>query len=673
MAWRDRAISLSIILCIVLTATWAAVLALSTFVEPTPIKLIESAEATRNGAWMFLLHGIYGFRIRGASHVLAYRNWIPWYAAGILLVFIILYGVPGLLALLGAPKSFERNFNYFMWVCFAVAALVVTEQIYRLSNQTERWVMKHLCLALSCIFGYDFAMYSEALIMQRLDPMMWDARGVVVAVCAPLIATTVMRSRKHTEDVQVSPNVVFHTFMLFATGVYLVYLAGVGYIIHHLGGTWSGFIQIIFLSSSGVAFVMLVTSSRVRSMVRVWLSKHFFSYRYDYRREWLDFTEILAQRAEEAPHAVIQAMAKLCDSPSGLLWMRTDGGSYTLIDHWQMKEPDVHCDLSGIERWLKERVWTIDIHEWQENRRLYGKLEIPQEVLNIPDAWLIVPLMFKDRVQGILLLCRPETPPQMNWEDRDLLKIAGRAAATHLALYQADNALVELRQFEGFNRLSAYVVHDLKNILAQQSLIVYNAEQCRDEPEFMDDVIETIRHSVERMKRLMAQMRSGVRGADRQTVYVGELLEAVIADNTEKPKVTFMPTTDDYAVTADPDQLSAVFSHIMKNAQEATDDQGRVTVSLERSGNQVKIKIEDNGAGMDTEFIKHRLFKPFDTTKGLTGMGIGAYESREYVRALGGEIMVNSVPRIGSCFTISLPCIASSEQSTAQSEVAQSG
>lgn len=657
-----------------MTAAWGAVVALSSVADYTSLKLIQSAEAARNGAWMFLLHAIYGVRLSGTNHILAYQRWLPWYAAGVVLVLIHLYALPWMLNLVGAPASLERDLNNVMWLGFSVAILVMTEQIYRLSNQSERTIVKHLCLALVFISGYDFLMYIESLILRQLDPVMWQARGAVVAFTAPLIAVTVVRSRKHTGEVQVSPNVVFHTFMLVSAGIYLVYIAGVGYVINYLGGTWSGVVQITFLSASGLTLILLLSSPRIRSMVRVWLSKHFFSYRFDYRREWLDFTDILAQSAGEAPRAVTLAMAKLCGSPGGVLWMRTETGRYSLVDYWQVKSPDAYCDLGAVAEWFESRVWIIDIQEWQKTPALYGDLEIPQELIKFPGAWLIIPLMFNDKAQGILMLCRPEENiPDLNWEARDLLKIAGRAAATHLALYQADSALVELKQFEGFNRLSAYVVHDLKNILAQQSLIVYNAPLCRDEPEFLDDVIETVDNSVSRMKRLMAQMRTGERGADLENVEVGEILQEIVEDNVDKPDLYLEPTDQRFYVEADSDQLTAVFGHLIKNAQEATGGKGRVVISFCGVGeSQVQINIEDNGIGMDEEFIKNRLFKPFDTTKGLAGMGIGAYESREYVRQLGGEIFVSSTPGVGSRFSVVLRCTSQSIITT-HTEVVESG
>ena len=244
----------------------------------------------------------------------------------------------------------------------------------------------------------------------------------------------------------------------------------------------------------------------------------------------------------------------------------------------------------------------------------------------------------------------------LNWEDRDLLKTAGRQAASHLAQHQASLALVEARQFDAFNRLSAYVVHDLKNILAQQSLIVSNAARHRDNPAFIDDMIATVENSVTRMQRLMEQMRSGVRSSAAGSVELVDLLREVIANRcATRPAPAADFAVDQCRVEADHERLGTVFNHLLQNAQEATDPDGEVRVHLGRDERWTSVDIIDSGRGMDPAFVRERLFRPFESTKGLTGMGIGVFESREYIRQLGGDIDVESTPGKGTRFTVTLP------------------
>ncbi len=661
LRWRNRAISISALICVSLTAIWGAVVALGTQLDYPPVKLIQVAEATRNGAWMFLLYNMYGQRLAGTGRFFSTRRWLPWFFAGICLMTIQMFAGDWLVEEFGYPVSLSNTFTYLMWLGFSLGTLVLLEQVFRLSTPAERWRLKYLFLGLGFIYVFDFLMYTEGLILRHINPAMWEARGAIVACTAPLLAISILRSEKRSPEEQVSRHVVFHTLTLLLAGVYLIFIACVAFAINVYGGTWGGVLQITFLSASGMAFLSVVLSTRVRDMLRVWMSKHFFSYRYDYRREWLDFTQALAEGANSTPTAITQAMTKLCGSPSALLWIRSDSGDFELVENWQMEDPGLTCDFGALPAWLERTGWILDFNEWREYREVYTDLALPPEIEYMPRAWLIVPLMFTERLQGILLMTEPDVVPEMNWEDRDLLKVAGRAAATHLARFQAHAALVELRQFEAFNRLSAYVVHDLKNILAQQSLILSNAHRHRDKPEFIDDVFETIENSVQRMTRLMAQMRSGMRGVKVETVELSGVLAQVVKNKSAvQPRPRMVKPRRDFFVDGDEEQLLTVFGHLVQNAQDATSPSGLVTISFREVESKVEVLIKDTGVGMDKEFIKNRLFTPFDTTKGLTGMGIGVVESRDYIRSLHGDIHVRSKPGVGTCFTVVLPCATQS-------------
>jgi putative PEP-CTERM system histidine kinase len=238
-----------------------------------------------------------------------------------------------------------------------------------------------------------------------------------------------------------------------------------------------------------------------------------------------------------------------------------------------------------------------------------------------------------------------------------MLKMAGRQAASYLALDRAASALAEARQFEGFNRLSAFVMHDIKNLIAQLSLVMKNAERHKNNPEFIDDAILTIRNSVDKMSSLMAQLRSAIPGKRHDKIALRSLLGQLATERSaHAPVPTFAAeTADDVQVFANKDRLAAIVSHVVQNAQEATGAGGRVDIRLKIHDEYAVIEVEDDGVGMDEKFIKTRLFKPFDSTKGLTGMGIGAYECREFVVSLGGRVNVVSRPGEGTQFSIYLP------------------
>jgi putative PEP-CTERM system histidine kinase len=329
-----------------------------------------------------------------------------------------------------------------------------------------------------------------------------------------------------------------------------------------------------------------------------------------------------------------------------------------------MPEPDFtqSTGLESMATFAETNAWIIDIEEFRQDPTLYSGLVLPPWLTAMEGAWLVIPLYFNAQFCGFALIKHSEIHRSLNWEDRDLLKTAGLQAASHLAQYQSDQALLKTRQFDAFNRLSAYIVHDLKNILAQQSLIISNAEKHKHKPAFVDDVILTIQNSVTRMTGLMEQMRSGLRGSQPTNIDLAQLLGKVVNNHSSQlPAPMLEIRTQVVCVFADWEQLSTVFSHIIQNAQEATENTEHVTVRLFEQSGQAIVEVEDNGCGMDREFANNRLFKPFDSTKGLTGMGIGAFESREYIRSVGGDINVDSTPGKGSLFRIVLPCLESDQ------------
>ena len=214
------------------------------------------------------------------------------------------------------------------------------------------------------------------------------------------------------------------------------------------------------------------------------------------------------------------------------------------------------------------------------------------------------------------------------------------------------------------------MVHDLKNVVAQLSLIGSNARKHRHNPEFVDDAFNTVDDAVVKMKRMLASLRHRQAESDiasDDVVELCDLLEAAVASRREAlPSPRFLRPEQSIRVRASGDHLSSVVQHLLQNAIDATAENGQVTVELLREESEVRIKITDTGCGMDRDFIHNRLFKPFDTTKGKAGMGIGAYESRHLISSMHGELLVDSKPGVGTQFTIVLPLVDTVERSEAR-------
>jgi putative PEP-CTERM system histidine kinase len=253
------------------------------------------------------------------------------------------------------------------------------------------------------------------------------------------------------------------------------------------------------------------------------------------------------------------------------------------------------------------------------------------------------------------VLQRPHAPTALDWEVRDLLKTASRQAAVFLAQLHAAEALLEARKFEAFNRMSAFVVHDLKNIVTQLSLMMKNAQRLRDNPEFQQDMLLTVESSLDKMRQLMLQLREGERPTGGAAgVELMPVVQRIARDAEQRGRRLELGQIERLSTRGHAERIERVIGHLVHNALDATPAEGRVWIDVVRVSGQARVVVGDTGAGMSPEFVQTRLFKPFATTK-TAGMGIGSYESAQYVRELGGQILVDSEPGRGTVITLVLP------------------
>jgi putative PEP-CTERM system histidine kinase len=561
----------------------------------------------------------------------------------------------------------QADARFMGQVVLAVSGMVLIEQFYRNTSVENRWGIKFLCLGLGAMFAFDFYLFSDALLFRRLDADIWYARGAINAIIVPLIALSAARNPQWSLDFSVSRKIAFHTTALFGTGIYMLLMATAGYYIRLYGGEWSIVLQVIFLFGAGLLLILMLFSGRLRAQVKVLLNKHFFHYQYDYREEWLRLTRMLSRQDMNVPlyERVIWGIGEIVESPGGTLWLCQKGQHCTIQARWNLPaDTGIQVSDTGeLIQYLVRTQWVINLDEYEEIPELYEGLRLPTLIEGSDWAWLIVPLIHNEELLGFVTLNRPRVHQVLNWEITDLLKVAGKQAASYLAQFQAAEALAEAKQFEGFNRLSAFVVHDLKNLIAQLSLVTTNAVRHRHNPAFIDEAIRTIENSVARMNRLMAQLRGAMSAGSTDQVDLGEVLRQVISERSaQRPIPELQAGTEVVSVNAEHDRIVSILSHVVQNAQEATVPQGEVRVQLRSDAHQAIVTVEDTGCGMDETFIRERLFKPFDSTKGLTGMGIGAYECREYVHSAGGEVRVTSAPGQGTVFYIHFPLAGMSVQ-----------
>jgi putative PEP-CTERM system histidine kinase len=271
-------------------------------------------------------------------------------------------------------------------------------------------------------------------------------------------------------------------------------------------------------------------------------------------------------------------------------------------------------------------------------------------------AWAGIPLIHRGRLQGLVVIAHPPLKRALDWEDYDLFRAAGRQAASYLAEAQGLEALAEARRFDEFNRRFAFILHDIKNLVSQLSLVARNAERHADNPEFRADMVATLQSSVKKMNDLLARLAPGAKpksGISPRVVTIHPVLAAAVEAKRRAHPIDLSGDAR-LAALADPAALDQAVGHLVQNAIDASPAGTPVRVRFGGVGREVRIEVEDQGCGMTADFVAGRLFLPFASTK-EGGFGIGAHEARALVEAMNGRLDVRSRPGAGSCFTIRLP------------------
>jgi len=440
-------------------------------------------------------------------------------------------------------------------------------------------------------------------------------------------------------------------------------MASAAYYVRSVGGTWGGAVQTVFLFAAAMLLLALLLSGTFRARLRRFLSHHVLSDKYDYRAEWLRFTDRLAQSdtAETFDRRILRALADIVDSPAGALW--SVGETHLPIAAgWNLSPASlVDLEVKTLANYFAEqdRVVEISRHSPFPEDAPPACHELADALCRIPEAWVLVPLCHQGRLIALLLLTRSRSGQPLSPEDSELLQIASRQAAGYLSEQRAARALAEAREFEKFNQRYAFVTHDIKNLVSQLSLMLRNAEKHGSRPEFQVDMLETVQSAVGRMNNLMERLKDDPGPNIVDAVAMKPLIEKLCNEQKVNGVDVRIECPDSLAglrVRADVRRVDAILRHLFQNALEAAGEQGSIVIGLRRDRNFAVVEVRDSGQGMDLEFIRNELFRPFRSTK-HGGMGIGAFQCRAYARELGGDLEAISSVGAGTTMRVTLPML----------------
>lgn len=554
--------------------------------------------------------------------------------------------------------EFSFEYLFLLFVLLNLTSLVLFEQLYRSANVESKRSITPLVIALGGIAAFDFVLYAQATMVGGIEFGFWYVRGYFAAVAVPLLLISIRRFKEGTVRIFVSRNVVFYSSMLMIAGLYLLLMAVAGYLINYFGGEWGQLVSFGFFILGSIILAVLLITDTVRRQVKVFISKHFFANKYEYREEWLELIEkIETASAENYYQMSLTIMMSKVEATGGVI-LKANGNNRFTVQYSNGIEVDetFNKDLVLLEHFTKKQGWIIDINEYKKDPLSYPGLFIQPKMWREIDVNILVPIFIGKAFYGFFILANTDEHKKLNWEDRDLLFAIAKQLGNFISLNEVNDKLAESKQFDAFNRMSAFLVHDLKNIQAQLALITSNATQHRNNPEFVDDVFETVESATERLAKVLAQLRNKqVAQSISKSVDLSDIIEQVITQrNVANPQV-LVDHKDKCFKIIDEDRFLSVMNHLIQNAQEATNDDGWVKIDLIKLQSRFNITVSDNGCGMSEHFIKNRLFKPFDTTKGNAGMGIGVFEAKQFFESIEGSLSVESVEGQGTKMIICLP------------------
>lgn len=545
-------------------------------------------------------------------------------------------------------------------VLVAIGALMLLHNLYAGAAVGSRVLLRWSVIALAGIFAYDLNLATIAYLGGEYPVLLRELRGAFAGVMCVLFALGMSPAGPR---VQFSPSrtVTFRTLSLLLIGGYLAMMVLVAKSLPLIGGDFARTSQVVFLALAAVAMISALPSPKLRGWLRVTATKHLFQHRYDYREEWLRFTRTIGRSvagSASLEERAVKALADITESPAGLLLMPNEEAQLELTARWNWPTIAVPAVAGehGLSGLLEQHNLVVALDEARAGTEHHGELaHLPAWLIEAEDVWALVPLSHFERLVGVIVLARPRTPRLLDWEDFDLLRVAGQQLASYLSEQAGQQALMDASRFDDFNRRMAFVMHDIKNLASQLALLAANAERHAENPAFRADMLVTLRNSADKLSALLARLGRYGGGPvnDLRRIDLASLAKQV-AERFRATHPVALTRAESVEVMGNPEALEQTLVHLVQNAIDASEPDMPVYLDVTAEGLNGSVEVIDTGCGMTPEFVRTGLFKPFVSSK-PGGFGIGAFEARELVKAMGGRVTVESREGLGTRFSVVLP------------------
>ena len=592
------------------------------------------------------------------------RRTIAQFCLGLALLAIVRTGLA--LSIVLAPLDMPALRDLLLlsvmtWWIFSAASLLFANTLYRSTAVSAGSGFRLITITLGVMWAYNLNTFTMMILGYPQAATLSDWRGIVALVLLPAFA--IGARRKEHWKVLPSRQATTRSLLFLGIGVYFVVVSSATRAAIWAGESAGDTLRILLATAVTLGVLALAAMPRRRAYIKTFFIKHMFEHRYDYRSEWLRFSATIGDRGasqSSAEERVIRSLADVTQSHGGLLLLVEPPNYLALAGTWRMEtmRHAAHPEPASPE-WLDGLIATARIVDLNQIRTVGGPSAadgaVPPWLIEELGLWMLVPLVRSKRLVGLVGLAQPSVARDLDWEDFDLLKVIAQQVTVHLTDEQSHSRLEEARRFDEFNRRFAFIIHDLKNVVSQLSLVSSNARDHGSNPKFQTAMVKTLANSTDKMTSLLSRL-----SADRITnepsfsVVIPEHVLRRVATGYRNTAAITVTTDAECAIRADEEHLAEALGHLLSNAIEASSGLADIQISVANKEGAVVIAIQDRGCGMSPNFIRNDLFKPFVSTK-PGGFGIGAAEARSMIIAMGGELRVESVEGEGTTFFASFP------------------
>jgi len=562
---------------------------------------------------------------------------------------------PALLNLGGIGKAF-----YIFFLLGTVTVVANLEHTIRQSAGDQRAKIRSLILGVGGLFVFVIFTTSLTLLFSQISLSMLPVNSSAFIVCNALIAFSLVRHRLMDVNLYISRFVIYNSLTLIVVGVYLVLVGLVTQVVRSFDLVPGYPLEIVFLFVAVLVLLVLFLSDRIRWKAKMLINRHFYRSRYDYREEWLKFSEGLSLKLDinDLVPPIVNMLRDSVGMNGVSLWVAdTSTGKLTLTGPGASGEKgQLKMDQRLLNALVEKNTPFSPKASWTRSFFLENS-----EILKRFQPSLVVPMVSGRELVGLILMGKKTTGEPFVSDDIDLLRPAAAQIASALVNAKLSQELIQTKEMEMFHRFSSFVLHDLKNLVSSLSLIVQNAGEHMGNPQFQQDVLKTIGSSVEKMDALIARLsnNTGEMRPNLQETNLNTVVSEVVARMGQKGWNDHANLQTDLgrniaSVLADREQIEKVVDNLILNASEALEDGGSITIKTEANEDKIILLVSDNGRGMSKDFRTNQLFKPFKSTK-KKGLGIGLYQCKTIVESHGGRIEAESEDEVGTTFRVVLP------------------